>query len=459
MWKKYLKIKATENTTRRFINKYGIVKTLRECGFRKEKGIGTFEIMLFLMSIVFTCKNLYRKFISGEMDFGKDVIYRMLNSPQTNWRKFLLKISYKAYKFTRPLTSENREECFVLDDTAYNKNRSKKLELLAKKFDHTTMKYYNGFSCATVGWTDGNTFLPIGFDLMSSQDDKNIKCDVNAEIDKRTCGYKARVRSRQSTLEVAENLIKQALSVGINAQYLLMDSWFSFASFIQKIVDLKLNVICGLKDLKNQFYIYNDKKYTLGELFKTIEKSEFHGTKNIYFATVKAELVCTNETTIPIKITFLKTKGKKREWFAIGSTNTEISEEEITRIYGKRWSIEVFFKTAKSDLKLAKEFQGRSFDMLCAHTTIVFLRYIMLAVEARSDCDDRSIGGLFYLMIDELADIKLDESLEFIINSMFNAMGKTFNPTDDNMRDFSTAFIGSLPSHLREKFIIQNCES
>ena len=123
MWKNYITIKATADTTRRFINKFRIVKTLRECGFRKEKGVGTLEIMLFLMSMVFTCKNLWRKFISGEMEFGKDVIYRMLNSPQTNWRKFLLKIAYKAYKFTRPLTSENREECFVLDDTAYNKNR------------------------------------------------------------------------------------------------------------------------------------------------------------------------------------------------------------------------------------------------------------------------------------------------------------------------------------------------
>jgi len=36
----------------------------------------------------------------------------------------------------------------------------------------------------------------------------------------------------------------------------------------------------------------------------------------------------------------------------------------------------------KSYLKLAKEFQGRSFDMLVAHTTIVFLRYIMIT-EAR----------------------------------------------------------------------------
>jgi hypothetical protein len=37
---------------------------------------------------------------------------------------------------------------------------------------------------------------------------------------------------------------------------------------------------------------------------------------------------------------------------------------EIIRIYALRWDIEVFFKCAKSLLRLQKEFQGRSFDLL-----------------------------------------------------------------------------------------------
>jgi len=63
------------------------------------------------------------------------------------------------------------------------------------------------------------------------------------------------------------------------------------------------------------------------------------------------------------------------------STDTSLKDEEIIRIYGKRWDIEVFFKMTKSHLNLAKEFQGRSYDSMVAHTTIVFCRYIMLAIE------------------------------------------------------------------------------
>jgi hypothetical protein len=49
-----------------------------------------------------------------------------------------------------------------------------------------------------------------------------------------------------------------------------------------------------------------------------------------------------------------------------------LSEQEIGRIHGMRWDIEVFFKTAKSRLKLEKEFKSYLYDALISHTAIVF---------------------------------------------------------------------------------------
>jgi hypothetical protein len=75
------------------------------------------------------------------------------------------------------------------------------------------------------------------------------------------------------------------------------------------------------------------------------------------------------------------------------STDTDLSDEEIVRICGKRWDIEVFFKMAKQHLKLAKEIQCRDFDALIAHTTIVFMRYMFLAYQCFSNlCQSVSIG-------------------------------------------------------------------
>ncbi|EGD26474.1 transposase [Lactobacillus delbrueckii] len=72
-----------------------------------------------------------------------------------------------------------------------------------------------------------------------------------------------------------------------------------------------------------------------------------------------------------------------------------IDENEIIRIYGKRWDIEVFFKTCKSFLKLGTEYHGLSYDALTAHTAFVFLRYMFMSVEKRDDEDDRTMGELF----------------------------------------------------------------
>ena len=91
---------------------------------------------------------------------------------------------------------------------------------------------------------------------------------------------------------------------------------------------------------------------------------------------------------IQVKVVFVRHRTKKNELLAILCTDCSLSEEEIIRIYGIRWDIETFFKCTKSLLRLQKEFQGRSYDLLISHTTIVFTRYILLAWQQRCNTDE-----------------------------------------------------------------------
>ena len=43
----------------------------------------------------------------------------------------------------------------------FEHNRSKKVELLAKVYDHTNHKYRFEFRMRTLGWSDGSTFLTV----------------------------------------------------------------------------------------------------------------------------------------------------------------------------------------------------------------------------------------------------------------------------------------------------------
>ena len=52
------------------------------------------------------------------------------------------------------------------------------------------------------------------------------------------------------------------------------------------------------------------------------------------------------ENPFPAKIVCVRNKANRKDWLAFLCTDPALSEEEIIRIYGKRWQIEVFFKPA-----------------------------------------------------------------------------------------------------------------
>ncbi|WP_331281946.1 transposase, partial [Lactobacillus delbrueckii] len=63
---------------------------------------------------------------------------------------------------------------------------------------------------------------------------------------------------------------------------------------------------------------------------------------------------------IDARIVCVRNRYNRKDWIALICTDMTIDENEIIRIYGKRWDIEVFFKTCKSFLKLGTEYHGLS---------------------------------------------------------------------------------------------------
>lgn len=115
--------------------------------------------------MVFENKNWYRLLQSSKKEDlpCKNVVYRFLNNPRFSWRNFLLAVSQNALSKMISLTSANRKRVLIVDDSLYSRGRSKKVELLANVFDHTSCKFVKGFRMLTLGWSDGHSFLPIDF--------------------------------------------------------------------------------------------------------------------------------------------------------------------------------------------------------------------------------------------------------------------------------------------------------
>jgi DDE superfamily endonuclease len=441
-----------------FMKQYRIGTLLKRSNFHKSKGISCATVFRFLLLLVFTGKNLYRTLQAdtGEYPYKGDTIYRFLNNAQHNWRKFLLLCSSGIIKeFLKPLTSEHRDDVLIIDDSLFSRNRSKAVELLARVYDHVEKKYRRGFRMLTIGWSDGATFLPVAFSLLSSEDPGNRYVEMNADIDKRTNGYMRRRESIKKATDILVSLLKQVRAYGISAKYVLCDSWFAYPKVIKEILQCNLHTICMLKDMPTLRYRYNGSLVTLGSLYRKITKKR--GRAKI-LASVVVD-IGPNEAGIPIlaKIVFVRDRNRKRQWLALLSTDITLSDEEIVRLYGKRWDIEVFFRMCKSYLKLAREFASRSYDAMVAHTTIVFCRYIMLAIQKRIHDDPRTLGVIFFSYCEEIRDTGFAETLALLMELLQNHLQR-YLPVE-NIREFISIFIASLPLFFRARLQFLNCES
>jgi hypothetical protein len=309
----------------------------------------------------------------------------------------------------------------------------------------------------TLGWSDGNTFLPLSFSLLSSEKESNRLQGMNAALDKRTNGYRMRKEAMRKSTDVLLDLLKQAKVYMVPASYLLFDSWFAFPGLIRKVLEQKLHTICMLKAMPTVKYEYVGHKLTLNKLYAAVRKKR--GRAKILASIVVGIGQMPDDEQAYARIVFVRDRRTKKKWLALLTTDTELPDEEVVRIYGKRWNIEVFFKMSKSYLKLAKEFQGRSYDSMVAHTAIVFIRYIMLALESRNGEDERTIGGLFYAYCDELQDINLADALQKILSLMEQFLSEHLQLAETEIRKLIDYLIGSLPLFFKERLAICYSES
>ena len=344
----------TQNQFSDAVKELQIGRLLRKSNISKSCGISAYEVFQFLLLLVFQGKNLFRFLNSKHRDLAvsKNTYYRFLNETAFS-------------SLTRP----ERIKVLILDDSVITRNRSKAVELLARVYDHVTHKYQKGFTMLTLGWSDGYSFVPVGFNMLSSSKQTNRYQEISDKVDHRTNGYKARKESLLSKPEAAILLIQRALHTGIQADYVLMDTWFTTEPMLAQILACGIDAIGMVKQLK-QRYSYGGKKYTLPELRKF---ARFESGKNIF-----GSIIVTTKTGIPVKIVIVRNRNKKSECLYLLSTDCSLSDAEIVRIYGNRWSIECFFKASKSLLKLGTEFQSRSYDAIVSHTAIVFTRYTVL---------------------------------------------------------------------------------
>ena len=439
--------KQISKSIKRFFTRFHISSALKASNAYKKKGFPVVEVFQYLFLLIFSNRSMYMSLITGKNSpgFAKDTVYRFMKMIQINWLHFTTLLASRIIKDAIvPLDSRDRANVLIIDDSMFERNRSKKVELLAKAYDHANHRYRFGFRMLTLGWSDGNTFLPVNSVLLSSENKKN-RVNEASEVDKRTVGYKRRMLSMQKGTQAMLELLKATKKANIPAKYVLFDSWFSSPSTLHAVKSIGYDVIGMVKKTPKMFFRYNGEDMSLITIYNQNKKRR---GRSKYLLSVVVDVVKDGEI-IPAKVVYVRNRNKKKEYLCLISTNTTLDENEIIRIYGKRWDIEVFFKVCKSYLNLSRECNSLSYDAMTAHTAVVFTRYMMLSLESREGSDNRSLGELFLYFSDEMSDITWIQAFRMLLQMFRTILNNNTELSDDKIDELVDTFMNTLPALLK----------
>lgn len=228
--------------------------------------------------------------------------------PQKNWLRFTSLLAADIVNNDiKGLTDDTRRNVFIIDESLFDRTSCKKTELGSKVFDHTDMHFKKGFRMLTLSWSDGNTLIPVNSCLLASAKDTNIISPVKT-FDNRTLAGKRRKLAQEKALETMMTLLGTALSSGLEADYVLFDSWFSTPAQITAIHSKGMDVIAMINKSSCIKYSYCGEQLNIKEIYSWSRKCR---GRSKYLLSV--DVMVGKENPVPAKIVCVKNKSNLKD--------------------------------------------------------------------------------------------------------------------------------------------------
>ena len=326
---------AASSKIQQFFTEFHVSQILRSCNAYKLRGFAVMAIFLVAFEAAFQRRSFYqrKKDAPESIPFERDTFYRFLNSCAIHWRKFTLLLGTAIIqKAVAPLTNEERRNVLIIDDSLFSRNRSRKVELLARVYDHVSGTYVKGFRMLTLGWSDGNTFLPLSHCLLSSSSKQQQLQGVSEGVDPRSNGGKQRKLAQCKAPEVVLTLLQEAREAGVPDQHVLFDSWFCSPASLQQIHELGYDVIARVKKSEKMHFCFQGCMQDVKTIYRGQKKRR---GRSAYLLSVEAEAVKDGKR-LPVRLVYVRNKNKRSDHLVLVSTDLTLSEEEIIQTYGKR---------------------------------------------------------------------------------------------------------------------------
>lgn len=244
----------------------------------------------------------------------------------------------------------------AIDDTLTHKT-GKKIEGVGIFWDHSEKRYVLAHNIVTAEFVNlkGESH-PIDFRLYLKEDQSREK----------RIPFKTKI-------ELAKELVEDAVNRGLDIQGALFDNWFASKDFIKFLRSKGLHWVTRLKSDRN--IKIKGRYVAIGEFASGLPRESFRmvqiGDRSYQVFSKAVDLKGVGQVRILISYDNEEFSGSPA-YFATDQIRWEGTR--ILKTYSKRWNIEVFFRDSKQNLGL-ESYQLRDLWGIKRHWYLVFLAY------------------------------------------------------------------------------------
>jgi hypothetical protein len=264
--------------------------------------------------------------VDGEISHDK--VTRFLTEGQYSSKDLWLEVKSTLRQIERD------DGVLIIDDTIQEKAWTDENEIMCWHFDHCQGRSVRGINLLNALYYSNDISIPVAFEVVR----KPLQfCDAQTGKMKRAS-------------EVTKNeLVREMISTCVNNQlkfrYVLMDSWFASQENFEFIVGKKKHFIAALKDNRLIALSQKDKqegRFVRVDSLNLSDKEAVNGWLKGYAKEV-----------LLVRQIFTNKDGSTGLLNLVCSDLT-LDGDHLTAIYKKRWKVEEFHKSLKSNAALAK---------------------------------------------------------------------------------------------------------
>ncbi|MBT9140766.1 MAG: hypothetical protein DDT30_01345 [Dehalococcoidia bacterium] len=231
--------------------------------------------------------------------------------------------------------TESEDGVLIIDDTIQEKPWTDENEIITWHFDHSKNRAVKGVNILNCLYHVQGASIPVASEIIR----KTIRFyDPKTHREKR--------KSEVTKNELMRDMLKTCQRNQLAYKYVLTDNWFASRENMDFIkLDLKKDFIMALKTNRKVALSLEDKHQGRFVRVDSLEL-ELNTAQSVYIKGVEFPLVLTRQV--------FKNKDGSNGVLYLVSSDTNLTYDQVTTIYQKRWEVELFHKSVKSNASLAK---------------------------------------------------------------------------------------------------------